>query len=653
MQTQYFTLATAGHVDHGKTSVLRALTGIDPDRLKEEKLRQMTTDLGFAHLRFAPSSTDNKELVVGFIDVPGHGKFLKNMLAGVGGIDMALLVVAADEGPMPQTVRHVKILSLLGVTRTLVVLTKIDLADAERQEDAVRRIDAMLALYGIERAALVKVSCPGELGFDELRSTLRQVLSSSMSRGDEETLLPAFLPIDRVFSKSGYGVVVTGTLVRGAINVGDSVAIEPGGIKARVRGLETFGKQLQKAMAGQRLAVNLSLKEHKQLARGQNVLGAALPVCSTLVVSLNKVGDLRDERLEETLSGQKIRFYHGTAEASGFVRFVDVQAVAGDARALPIALINLSDAVVAEPGEKFVLRYGDDGIAGGAILLTARPRFLTRPKLLSLAQLAHAADWLGALKYFIENNPQKMVREDLITCFLPRSILRGVIEEALFSKQFFKWDHYLVTAGGRDDITAKLFAQLESLALSADSSQKEEGLEALRARVMPGLDRGAFQHLIRELCDAGSLVRKGDKVALPGDNSLPREDSQRQELSKKILDHLSQHICLEIDELARLCNIDRKTVTVVLHELSKKNEARIVNYDFASLASQIERAHEALERIWRQRRDISPSEFKESLGTTRKYAMALLSYFDDNQVTRRVNNSRVLLKAPRRDGAPG
>ena len=247
-RTIYFTVATAGHVDHGKTSVLRALTGIDPDRLKEEKLRQMTTDLGFAHLTVTDRNGD--EMVIGFIDVPGHGKFLKNMLAGVGGIDMALLVVAADEGPMPQTEAHVKILSLLAVKRALVVLTKTDVVDETMQADALTRVESLLLNYGVESLGVVKVACPQKKGFDDLSNKLRDLLSVRNSHSVNPNGAAIYLPIDRVFTKAGYGLVVTGTLVRGTVKVGDSVFIQPGKLRARVRGLETFGRTLSKRTPG-------------------------------------------------------------------------------------------------------------------------------------------------------------------------------------------------------------------------------------------------------------------------------------------------------------------------------------------------------------------------------------------------------------------
>ena len=220
----YFTVATAGHVDHGKTSVLRCLTGIDPDRLKEEKQRQMTTDLGFAHLNLPSGNESSPDIVVGFIDVPGHGKFLKNMLAGVGGIHMALLVVAADEGPMPQTVRHVKILSLLGIRQAVVVLTKIDVAPPARQTEVTEKVRSLLETYGLECLDIVPVSCTQVKGFDQLRQCLKKSLSHVEP---PPSLSGALLPIDRVFSKSGYGVVITGTLVRGSLAVGTRSRLSP------------------------------------------------------------------------------------------------------------------------------------------------------------------------------------------------------------------------------------------------------------------------------------------------------------------------------------------------------------------------------------------------------------------------------------------
>lgn len=303
----YFTLATAGHVDHGKTSVLRALTGIDPDRLKEEKERQMTIDLGFAHMRVSreevqnsgalqaqkfaeglgDSLTPTSELVVGFVDVPGHGKFLKNMLAGVGGMDMALLVVAADEGVMPQTVQHVKILTLLGVRECILVINKIDLADQDQRELATTETEEFLERFGIKVLETIPFSCASDATTHALRAAIvKHVLSIPVRNRKQDSsgkALPSFLSVDRVFSKAGHGAVVTGTLTRGTIKIGDEIHVQPGSVGGRVRGLQTFNHKLEKAQPGQRLAINLALKENKPLERGHAVVGDDTAAVDTLI----------------------------------------------------------------------------------------------------------------------------------------------------------------------------------------------------------------------------------------------------------------------------------------------------------------------------------------------------------------------------------
>jgi selenocysteine-specific elongation factor len=377
----YFTLATAGHVDHGKTSLIKALTGTNPDRLKEEQERQMTTDLGFAHLILPAPGKDGAAgigtLGLGFIDVPGHGKFLKNMLAGVGGIELALLVVAADEGPMPQTVQHIKILSLLGVSKAVVALTKADLVDQSRCAIVETKVRALLERFNISVVGLECVSTvKGEngQGIAALKETLAKTLanlnlkpssassapsspapvSSSSSSSSSSAPAPAapappapasppasskanaapaaavagYLPIDRVFAKSGYGTVVTGTLVEGSFKVGDQVTIEPGGVAARIRGLETFGQAQEVARAGQRLAINLSAKEHKvTLIRGLCVLGGTKNVTSDLFLHVLDFGaeNDSDEGAEKKykLTPQPIKLYHGTMEAAGSLRWLE------------------------------------------------------------------------------------------------------------------------------------------------------------------------------------------------------------------------------------------------------------------------------------------------------------------------------------------
>lgn len=639
----YFTVATAGHVDHGKTSVLRCLTGIDPDRLKEEKQRQMTTDLGFAHLNLPSVDQNSPDIVVGFIDVPGHGKFLKNMLAGVGGIHMALLVVAADEGPMPQTIRHVKILSLLGIRRAVVVLTKIDVAPESRQIEVAEKVRNLLETYGLECLEIVPVSCTQVKGFDQLRVSLKKSLSHVVP---PVPLSGALLPIDRVFSKSGYGVVITGTLVRGSLAVGDSISIEPGGIKGRVRGLETFKLQIERAISGQRLAVNLALKDHDELKRGQVVANTDLPVVTTIIARIDQAGPRSQWIKASDLNDQPVRLYHGTAECFGHLRWCQALPAEQAGRQSMISQIALTDSVVAEPADRFVLRYGDDGITGGAILTNARPRWLTRQKLTAFCDSLVNEDLESAGLYYLEHSAQAAVTEDSFNFFCPPQAATDVANKLVSSGKAVRHGNFVLSAARAVEIKKRIVESVDSIVAKEKPIGGLVSVESSKTLAAHALDRQVFQQLLKELVDEKLLVRQGDKLSRPQDAQIEEAPEQRA-LADSIMKVLNEVVCLEIDELAKSVNADRKTVTSILQTLGKQNKARIINYDFASSESAVENAHMTLAKIWGAKREISPSDFREALSTSRKYAMALLAHFDDNHITRRLNNSRVLLKAPK------
>lgn len=754
--TLHFTLATAGHVDHGKTSLLRALTGIDPDRLKEEKERQMTTDLGFAHLRvpldvlkddgkkldqfkelsarIAKSSQaglavgeksgaasgdgsksasgggsafavgDGSELVVGFVDVPGHGKFLKNMLAGVGAIDMALVVVAADEGPMPQTIQHVKIISLLGVRKCILVLNKVDLADEDTQAIALSEAQELLEAYGVEVLEYVKTavgsavggasassgSGPGASlggagsgagggaavgagttgnGIAELKAAIvRQVLALPpreriLDAGGAE--LPSFLPVDRVFSKSGFGVVVTGTLVKGIIKVGDNVLIQPGDIGARVRGLETFGRRLERALPGQRLAVNMSLKENKPIARGQAIVGSTeTKSTSTLIVQITDLGGIEvrgKETAKDGISPQSIRFYHGTAERVGQLRWMDRIEVgsassagakeaetrfhatdSSEAGIIMIGQLHLADPVVAKPGERFIVRYGDYGIAGGEIVVASRPRWLTRPLLGQLSKLIMQGSLDEAAVLFIDSAPHKSISASSLVDLVPDIELAPLLARLVQNHKVVKLGDQLITEEEKKQIEDGILK-----AVGQPQSETDEpgfSQESVRVNIAPLLDRTVFQQIVKEMVARNALQKTGERIALPG--KAAGATSEKQEAGGKVLKVLSQHLCLEISELSKSTGYGDKEVVSILNQLSKEGKAVVVNYEYASTTEAIKQAHEALARVWQRQRNISPGDFREELGTSRKYVMALLAHFDDTQVTRRLQSGRVLLKGP-------
>lgn len=310
-------VGTAGHVDHGKSSLVKRLTGIDPDRLAEEKNRQMTIDLGFAWLALPQGET------IGIVDVPGHRDFIENMLAGVGGIDAALFIVAADEGVMPQTREHLAILDLLGVSHAVVVLSKIDLVDDPDWLTLVElEVHELLQNTSLSAAPVVRVSARDGRGLDDLLVTLEQVLASAPPRPNAHQ---ARLPIDRVFSMSGFGTIVTGTLSGGALRVSDEMEIQPGGMRTRVRGLQAYKQSVEQVQPGTRVAVNITGLETREIARG-NVLARPGLLHPTLLIDAQFRHIAAASR--PLLHNTEIKFFSGTSEALARIRLLDAEALA-------------------------------------------------------------------------------------------------------------------------------------------------------------------------------------------------------------------------------------------------------------------------------------------------------------------------------------
>ncbi len=638
-QTRFFTIATAGHVDHGKTSLLRRLTGMDPDRLKEEKERQMTTDLGFAYLQLPG------DLVLGFVDVPGHGKFLKNMLAGVGGIDLALLVVAADEGPMPQTKQHVRILSMLGIDKAIVAISKIDVVEDAAQIELVQEeVEELLAQHGIEAIAFCPLSSSSGAGFDELKGSFAEYLKKFPRKDEPEAL---FLPVDRVFTKSGFGTVITGTLVSGKLAVGDQVFVEPGDLTARVRRLETHGQSVESASQGQRVACNLVVKDGEKLKRGFVISSSQISPVKSLIVSLADRPRLLKDSLSDRLSDQPIRLYHGTAEYHGYIRWVeDADSAAAEQTGGQdgIGFVALQDGAIVSAQDKFVIRLTDDTVYGGVILLRDRPRWLAKSELIKLSQELLQGEFESAVIAFLDDSPQLMFKESQLSAILPQSrwdLLEGLKKD---SKIVLLGD-YLLTSSARKQLGQNLNAAIKKL-LSQEEGAEGVPLESLRQSLQPKIERAAFQALLQEESEQNTIIRKGDKVTLPGLGAKGEDRDALAPVEAKLLERLAKHWCLEWDELAQHTGIELKLVKSAIQSLSKRGEVIVVSYDFVASAEKLNEAHQVLSDIWTRKRSIAPTDFRESLETTRKYAMALLQYFDDQKITRRLDSGRVLLKGP-------
>jgi selenocysteine-specific elongation factor len=644
LPSSYFTVATAGHVDHGKTSLIKALTGIDPDRLKEEKERQMTTDLGFAHL-LLPG--EKGSIGLGFIDVPGHGKFIKNMLAGVGGIEAALLVVAADEGPMPQTVQHVKILASLGVTTAVVALTKCDVVEKSRVLQVDASVRALLSRFGVEAAAVIGVSSVTRDGINDLKAALSEALGRVDNWAEGAAQESGYLPIDRVFAKPGYGTVVTGTLVEGTLKVGDQVTIEPGNFSARVRGLETFGKTQELARAGQRLAINLNLKDAKAVfARGHCVLAGHKNVTSDLLVEIIDYGSDNSAEApvpgKSSLGARPVKLYHGTTEALGHLRWVEFLE---GGRAY--GHVHLDEPIVVSPEDRYVMRYSEDGIAGGTVLLCQKPRWLTRKLLHELAPmlvpLSGERDWPGAALLLLKHHPARAVHFDQLGWLLAQKRQAGCLSDLLKDNAAQNIGGFVIAREVKEAIRTKVLASLNTFLKSEDKALLGVNIETVRKMAAGSLDKHVFQEFVKGLGDDKLLVRKEDKIFGPdGGGAGPSLDPY----TTRIFNLLESVVCLEMTELAIQTKSDIKQVKAAVDRLAKLKMAAVVDNDFAASRKSIDNAHQKLLKIWQEKKDISPADFRDEMASTRKYILALLAYFDAMQITRRNGAGRALLKQP-------
>ena len=649
----YFTVSTAGHVDHGKTSVLKRLTGIDTDRLKEEKQRQMTTDLGFAHLSLpAPQSFgEGAHFQVGFIDVPGHGKFLKNMIAGVGALDMALLVVAADEGPMPQTLQHIEILSLLGVKKVLLVVNKSDLAKKESLPSTIAALADLLAKYDLEMVEAIPVSCVTDSGFEELKAAIAKCLAAIPSRTISMLgSMPVYLPVDRAFSMVGHGLVVTGTLVRGSVRQGDSVLLEPAGLKARVRGLETFGHTIEQAHPGQRLAINLAVKEHEKVKRGQAVLGDPVSETKTLLVSLELFFGSKGQSEQKQIKSQPVRFYHGTADIGSMLGFAQAMSTDKEHRKQSfLAQITLEEPLIAEPSERYVVRFGDDQMAGGAILFKARPKWLNRSLLIDFSKLLAAARYEDAALWFAQNSPQQTVTKEALALFLPVESRRSVIKSLVEKGQLMEVGDFLLSREVYEEIKKQALTKLSELEAAANDLSKRAGIasEQLRAAMTPVPERTVLANAIDDLVSSGRLLKEGEKLCSPQAKQRVQSAKANPQTLTAVEEVLAKNVCIEADALSTLCRAKQSEIDRALEDLESEGKARRIAHEFVCSTKALDLGHSVLASLWQEKKEITPSEFKERMKITRKYAMAMLSHFDDAQITRRVGNGRVLLKAPK------
>jgi len=630
VNARHIVLGTAGHIDHGKSALVLALTGTDPDRLKEEKRRGITIDLGFADLEVAPGR------VLSFVDVPGHERFVRHMVAGATGIDAVLLVVAADQGVQPQTREHLDICSLLGLGRGVVALTKCDLVDPDLREVAALEVRETLEGTFLAEAPLVAVSARTGDGLDSLREALAGLFDRVPPRPREG--VPR-LPVDRSFVLRGFGTVVTGTLVSGLLEEGADVEILPGGRRGRIRGLQVHHRQVASAAAGQRTAVNLQGLDCDDVPRGSTVTRpGALSTTRRIWAAVR----LLPGAPESLRRGGPARFHQGTCERAARFRVLS----ATEDGSLQTE-IYLDRETVLAPGDRFILRRPApvDTVGGGTVVDVnpprpgrgGRPAF--EPSLLEADSAVHLR---LARAGAAGQDPAVLARE------LGTSPERLVVEaEALEASEI------LVRAAGRW-FDGEMWRRIEEETLrklerfhAAEPLRTGVGREELRARVERSLPQEAWRQLLERLAAAGQLELRGESVALAGHEV--RLAGAERELADRI-DEAYHRAGLDPPDLERLVEPSERARAGKIVELliARRRLVRIQDGRLFHAEALDELLARLRERAARSTR-LSVPEFKELAGVTRKNAIPLLEYLDAQRVTRRVGNDREILPAGRED----
>jgi selenocysteine-specific elongation factor len=623
-------VGTAGHVDHGKSALVHALTGTDPDRLKQEKERGITIDLGFAHMDLGAG------LEASFVDVPGHERFVRHMLAGAHGIDAVMLVVAADESVMPQTREHFDICRLLGIERGVLVLTKCDAADADSQGVAESELRELVAGSFLADALLVRVSSRTRAGLPELVDRLRDLAQATLPRRVGGLLR---LPVDRAFSLRGFGTVVTGTLVSGALADGDEVELLPSGRRARVRGLHVHGSAVPRAEAGHRTAANLAGIEVGEIARGDVVVRpGSLRATTRLDVRIEVLPGARPIEDQE-----RVRVHVASAEALARVRLLGAPPALPGSEAL--AQLRLESPVVAVRGDRLVLRsYSPAATIAGARVLDPQPpkrSAATRP---GLEELAAAPDEARAMARLVDSQGERGADAALLGASL--GLPPGALAEEMRRAPGLVALGDPVAAWIAADALAALGERAHGVLgrFHAEHPLKEAmPREALRQAAFARAAPAAFEHTLSELERAGEVRAAPDAVALARHavRLSPVEQAAREALTEAARAAGLEGVVAA--EAARARGLDPKLLERVARvlqdggELRRVGEGRLLSAE--SLAALVREVRER----WPPGSRLDVAAFKEMTGLSRKYVIPLLEYLDRERVTRRSGNDRLVL----------
>ncbi len=628
-------IGTAGHIDHGKTTLIKALTGIETDRLKEEKNRGITIELGFAYFDLP------KGKKAGIVDVPGHERFIKNMLAGVSGIDLVLLVIAADEGIMPQTQEHLDILSILDVKKGIVVLTKRDLVDDEWLSLIKEEIHEKVSGTFLENAPIVPVSALEGSGIDELKAYITELTDDVEEKDITE---PLRLPIDRVFTMSGFGTVITGTLIEGTIIEKQALMLYPKGLEAKVRNIQVHGKAVKKAYAGQRVAINLTGVKKDDIDRG-DILAEENSMKNSMIVDI-KLNLLKSSK-RKIEHWNRLRFYHGTKEILCRVALLDKDEVNPGESCY--AQLRLEEETACKYGDRFVIRYYSplETIGGGIIL---DPNAVKHKRANDDVINDLMAKSEGNKEVIIENVLRKTssnlpnIKSITVQTGLPEKLVEETVDSFLKDEIAVRFSNGVLLH--RDFLEESQEALTSFLASFHKKNPLKPGVskEEIKSRFFKNtkgklfdeiLEHYSKNNVVQALNDLVSL--KGFEVKLSKEQGILRdkilkiykENEFKPPVFKDIINHLNikvkdKELRDVIDVIAASGSLIKVSEDVLLH-IDSYNKAKKLLIDFLN-----------------ENKSISLAEFRDILNTSRKYVVPILEHFDSIKLTKRIEDKRVL-----------
>jgi selenocysteine-specific elongation factor len=628
------TLGTAGHIDHGKTALIKLLTGCETDRLKQEKERGMSIELGFAPFRMG-------DLEVGIVDVPGHENFVKTMVAGATGIDGVIFVVAADDGIMPQTREHLDILTLLGVQHGMVSLTKIDIVAPERVETVKTELEQYLRGTFLENVPVCPMSAITGAGFDGFYTALKDMIKGISPRSTEGIFR---MPVERMFSVKGFGTVVSGIPASGLAKTGDELILLPSGNKSRIKAIQVYGHDAEVVKSGQCAALNLPQVDYKSVQRGQVLTQGDYFKPAVWFACTLRLLELEKQKLK---NGSKVKFHTGTSEVTGRIYLMESNVVA--ARQEALMQIRTEHPIVAGPGDRYILRSLSpvQTVGGGRIIEPIAHRLKQSKKGVLVDIQARAEAVLQPdlfVEYCIQNAPNvaAKINDIALRVKLEKDKVGAIISQLIDQGKVQRLTSDLSIH------TRTLEDAIKGLRQHVDQFHKEKsdspGIEKERLQELCGFERKIFDGLLARLLEQKKIVLRKDRIALP--SHTEQFDPRQQQLLNAIESQYANRLFSppKIEDITVELRKSTQEVVQTIHLLLEQQVLVRVEQDLYFHTDAIKEAkRRTIEYIQTEGKgQLESVQFKYLLDTTRKYAIPLLDYMDKIGVTCRVGNTRYL-----------